>query len=274
MTSPKRVPMFELSFTEAVCNVLAQTGPPGLTNGELLSALRGARVDGLDLGPNKRTQLLTTLHNKQVAQGCGNVVVNFVNAAMNPTRYVQDPKRHAALQQQLNAVLILFGMKVNDAGKLAKTATRAATISEAARLAGALQVALNQRGCHQALLAYCDEELLAQSLFHAVSEAAKSIPDRIRRHTGRSDDGDDLYTDVFGSKTRAPTLVIGAYVTESDISEHRGFKNLLLGIHGHYRNPRAHATRLGSQESEQDFLDAFGLFSYVHRRLDGAGVGP
>lgn len=59
---------------------------------------------------------------------------------------------------------------------------------------------------------------------------------------------------------------------ESERSEHRGFKNLLTGIHGHYRNPRAHTTRRGSDEGKQDFFEAFALFSYVHRRLDRAGV--
>ncbi len=62
------------------------------------------------------------------------------------------------------------------------------------------------------------------------------------------------------------------FETDSEQAEHRGFKNLLTGIHGHYRNPRAHNTRLGSQEAKQDFHDAFGLFSYVHRRLDDASV--
>lgn len=40
-------------------------------------------------------------------------------------------------------------------------------------------------------------------------------------------------------------------------TQHKGFKNLLLGIHGHYRNPRAHATRLGASEDIADFYDAF-----------------
>jgi uncharacterized protein (TIGR02391 family) len=60
--------------------------------------------------------------------------------------------------------------------------------------------------------------------------------------------------------------------TDSDISEHRGFKNLLTGIHGHYRNPRAHSSRQATAESRDDFYDAFALFSYVHRRLDRASV--
>jgi uncharacterized protein (TIGR02391 family) len=122
------------------------------------------------------------------------------------------------------------------------------------------------------LVDYCSEELVRQSLFHAVSEAAKSIPDRVRRHTGLGGDGQALYDQVFGSNTLEPMMKINEFQNDPDISEHRGFKNLLIGIHGHYRNPRAHRTRAGSVEVREDFFDAFSLFSYVHRRLDHAGV--
>ena len=112
------------------------------------------------------------------------------------------------------------------------------------------------------------------SPFHALQEAAKSIPERLRRQTNLGSDGEDLYTSVFGSKPSAPLVQINKLSTDSEQSEHRGFKNLLTGIHGHYRNLRAHSTRLGSVEDKQDFLDTFALFSYVHRRLDAARVKP
>ena len=67
-----------------------------------------------------------------------------------------------------------------------------------------------------------------------------------------------------------PLLYINRYENDSDVSEHRGFKNLILGIHGHYRNPRAHSNRINNVEAMPDFYDAFSLFSYVHRRLDSA----
>lgn len=264
-------PVFELQFTEAVCSILAQTDYPGLTADELISALRPAKLAYLDDGPNKRTRLLTTVHNAQVRRGSGNTLVAFINAAMNPTRYVQDHNRFEALRSSLNAMLVLYGFRVNEQGKLARGAA-ASTLSEAAQLSGELLTELRRRGCHEALLLYASEELISQSLFHALSEASKSIPDRIRRHTHLAGDGAALYDQVFGTGTVAPIVAIGNLTNDSQISEHRGFKNLLLGIHGHYRNPRAHQTRLGSTEQRQDFFDAFALFSYVHRRLDQAGV--
>ena len=51
--------------------------------------------------------------------------------------------------------------------------------------------------------------------------------------TGLEGDGAALYDGVFGTNQDAPYLLINPYKTESEISEHRGFKNLLIGIHGH-----------------------------------------
>lgn len=50
----------------------------------------------------------------------------------------------------------------------------------------------------------------------------------------------------------------------------RSRQDLLVGIHGHYRNPRAHSNRINREEDLNDFLDAMSLFSYIHKRLDTA----
>jgi len=264
-------PVFDIAFTEAVCNVLAATEAPALSTAELVSVLRVVGIHSLDEGANKRTRLLTTLHNAQVNRRTGKTLIGFINAAMNPARYVREPLRWEALRGQLNAVLVLYGLYVNDEGKLAR-GRAASTLAEAALLSGELLSELRRRGCHAALLDYCSEELVQRSLFHAVSEASKTIPDRIRRHTGLAGDGAALYDQALGSQNLPPLVQINALTNDSEVSEHRGFKNMLVGIHGHYRNPRAHRTRLGSTEVREDFLDAFSLFSYVHRRLDQAGV--
>lgn len=266
----KLLPVFEPTMTEAIANVLGATEYPALSTSEIEAVLRLVNLK-LEDGPNKRTRLQYTLHNAQVRQRAGNALVVFIRTAMAPTRYVDDHGRFDQLQAQLNERLALFGHRVRDDGQLAFGA-KASTLSEAAELAGQLVSELRRRGCHPALFTYCSEELVRKSLFHAIEEAAKSIPDRLRRHTCLGSDGEDLYTAVFASKSAAPLVRINAFVTDSERSEHKGFKNLLTGIHGHYRNPRAHSTRLGSAEDRQNFFEAFGLFSYIHRRLDDAGV--
>lgn len=40
-----------------------------------------------------------------------------------------------------------------------------------------------------------------------------------------------------------PPLLINTYLTESDQSEQKGSKNLLIGIQGHYRDRRTHHIR-------------------------------
>lgn len=148
------------------------------------------------------------------------------------------------------------------------TGKKAASIAEGSALAGRLQTELKRRGCHTELLRYCDEELISRSLFHAMSEASKSIPARVRSITGLAGDGAALYDGVFGTNRDQPLWSISPHESDSEISEHRGFKNLLVGIHGHFRNPRAHSSRITQNEELVDFYDAFSLFSYVHRRLD------
>jgi uncharacterized protein (TIGR02391 family) len=191
----------------------------------------------------------------------------FIAKAMNPSRYAAQPARFDELRDQLNQFLVFYGYSVNEAGKLA-TGEMASSISEGAALAGRLQTELRRRGCHSELFRYCDEELVGRSLFHAMSEASKSIPARVRNITGLAGDGAALYDGVLGTNREHPPWSINAHESDSDISEHRGFKNLLVGIHGHFRNPRAHSSRIFNDEDLVDFYDAFSLFSYVHRRLD------
>lgn len=264
---PKRIPPFPTEMVKGVCDVLAQTDSPGLTGSEIDTLLRMVRVEAREPAGNKRESLYVTLHNVQARQQAGNIVGGFIARAMSPGRYATQPNRFADLRDQLNEFLVFYGYSINEAGKLV-TGKKASTISEGAALAGRLQTELKRRGCHPELLRYCDEELVNRSLFHAISEASKSIPSRVRTITGLAGDGATLYDGVFGTNRERPIWSINAHTSDSEISEHRGFKNLLVGIHGHFRNPRAHTNRIMTDEELVDFYDAFDLFSYVHRRLD------
>lgn len=66
MAEKVKLPVFDMQFTEAVCNVLAQTERPGLSTSELESALLPTKLTVLEDGPNKRTRLYYTLNNAQV----------------------------------------------------------------------------------------------------------------------------------------------------------------------------------------------------------------
>lgn len=252
-----------------IANVLASTEFPGLSGSQIDELLQDIDAPPRGVG-SKREGLFSSLTAMPNPESSAQHTRDFIAAAMSPARYTNDRQRWEDLRRKLNQVLVTEGWHIDDAGRLTELSEVAHTFDDIDRLTSSLMEELQRRGTHERLLEYCSRELIAQSLFHAISEAAKSIPDRIRVLTSLTDDGQDLFDSALGTKNSAPRLFINDFSTKSDESEHKGFKNLLVGIHGHYRNPRAHRTRLGCEEDQHDFLDAFSLFSYVHRRLDSS----
>lgn len=249
-----------------IANVLASTELPGLSGSQIDELLQDIGAPPRGVG-SKREGLFSSL---TAMPNPAQHTRDFIAAAMSPARHTNDRQRWEDLRRKLNQVLVTEGWHIDDAGRLTELSEVAHTFDDIDRLTSSLMEELQRRGTHECLLEYCSRELIAQSLFHAISEAAKSIPDRIRVLTGLTDDGQGLFDSALGTKNSSPRLFINDFSTKSDESEHKGFKNLLVGIHGHYRNPRAHRTRLGSEEDKHDFLDAFSLFSYIHRRLDSS----
>lgn len=96
---------------------------------------------------------------------------------------------------------------------------------------------MQRRGVHAEVFAYCEVELLRQSIFHAIFEATKSLASRIRRMTGSALDGSELVDACFARSD--PVVRIHAHMSKTDVSEHSGFANLLRGIFGTFRNPAA-----------------------------------
>jgi uncharacterized protein (TIGR02391 family) len=121
-------------------------------------------------------------------------------------------------------------------------------------------------------LRFCREELLADNYFHAVLEAVKSVGEKIRDKTGLTDDGGTLIDRSLGGTP--PMLAINTLLSESEISEQRGFANLVRGAFGMFRNPTAHAARITWDMSKEDAEDLSSVVSLIHRRLDKAVMPP
>lgn len=75
---------------------------------------------------------------------------------------------------------------------------------------------------------------------------------RIQKMTASTEDVAKLFNLVFSSQN--PRIVINTLESESERSAQRGFLNLLTGIHGHFRNPRAHATHLGADQDRAEAI--------------------
>ena len=266
-----RLPPFTSDVLRGIADVLGATSG-GLKGKEIAHILAQVRVPDTDPTMTKRHRLFNALAARQNRDEAGNCVVAFMKEAMAPVRYRNDHAEFARLQGELNEVLIYAGLRIADSGGVARAKGGAATtLGQAAERAGAIRAELRRRDTHPELLRYCTTELLQRNNFHALLEAAKSIPDRIRNLTGLTLDGAPLVAATLTYKN-GPVLAINAGRTSTDRSEQSGFANLVTGLLGLYRNPTAHDPKLRRTVTDDDLLEALTTMSMVHRRLDRATV--
>jgi uncharacterized protein (TIGR02391 family) len=265
----QKIEMIDAAVVRAIAAALCDT-EGGLTNTAIVQLFRSAGVPPPPAG-TKRDRVAETLLNIQAQDQAGNIVTAFVSRAMEPVRFVTDRQGFTRVQTAVNSALVMAGFRVTNEGKVSRS-DRAANLDEMARLAGHLRVSLMARDAHPEVLRYTEREVIEQNPFHAMQEAVKGVSDRLRLHTGFGTDGAVLIDACFANNPAR--IQITAQRTESEASSQKGFANLLKGLHGHFRNPTAHATRLTWPVAEADFLDLCSTLSYVHRQLDQAGVSP
>lgn len=169
MTGTKYAP-WPAAVVEGVCKVLASAEWPGMTGKEIGGLLAQSHVPDIAPTITKKDRLALALLTRQQQDQAGNCIIRFITEAMAVGRYLDDQARFRVLQQGLSEALVLVGYKVNDAGKVARATKIATTLDEVAELTGRLRGELTRRGVHAEALAYCREELLRESVFHAVFE--------------------------------------------------------------------------------------------------------
>jgi len=261
-----KVLKFDEAILRKICNVLGDTHT-GLTGSEIGQLLQECGIDDPSPNMTKRYRLFEALSRRQRQDQCGNNVVAFIYAAMNPVRYVGNRELFEERRSLLNEVLAFAGYALGEDGKLRKI-EKARTLGEAQERASRLRKELIARKVHPDVLRFCRAELLQDNYFHAVFEASKSIADKIREKTGLTSDGARLVDEAFGGKE--PLLAFNTLQTEVERSEHTGLMNLMKGLFGVFRNTTAHAPKIKWPINEQDALDMLTLASLIHRRLDQA----
>ena len=261
-----RVPRFDVTVLRKICDILGDTSS-GLTGSEIGQILRDCRIEDPSPGMTKRHRLFEALSRRQEQDQCGNHVVAFIYAAMNPVRYVDNPVLFEERRSRLNQALLFAGYMLREDGKLSAV-REAHTLAEAQERADRLRKQLIDRKVHPDVLRFCRAELLQDNYFHAVFEAAKSVADKIREMTGLTSDGSRLVDEAFGGKE--PILAFNTLRTETERREHTGLMNLMKGLFGAFRNTTAHAPKIKWSINEQDALDMLTLASMIHRRLDQA----
>lgn len=260
----EKIPPFSAQHLEAACKVLANT-ERGLTGSEIAYLLQDCRLEDVSPEMTKWKRLFNALVKAQNTHKVGNHLIMFVNRALNPVSYARDKEKFSWRRNELNVVLSFSGFSVREDGKVIRTQAET-TLKGARARAGALRAALEDRGAHSETLKYCRAELVDENYFHAVLEAIKGVAERIRIISGLTTDGAELVNTAFSVK--APVLVINSLKTETEISEQKGFSNILVGLFGAVRNPTAHVPKVTWPMTEQDALDILSLVSFVHRKLD------
>lgn len=258
---------------EGIADVLGET-TTGLSGSEIARLLERSKIVDVAPGVTKRHRLRMALLTRQAQDQAANCVIRFITEAMEPVRYREMPGLFSLRQDALNEVLVFNGLRINDEGKVARGA-RADTLSEAAKHANSLRAELRRRGVHAEVLRYCSQEVLEGNAFHAVLEAAKSLPDRLRSVTGERGDGAALIdaTLALGQRGR-PKVAINGLSTDTERDEQSGFATLCKGLLAMFRNPAAHDPRISRPISDDELLELLMVLSMVHRRLDRATVQP
>lgn len=123
-------------------------------------------------GTPKWERALLALKHRQLADGCGDNVGAFLQAVLDPPRFVDRLDEFSELRGRVNTVLAFSGLAVGSDGRLCAV-PRARTLPEAQERAGRLRHALTSRQVHPDVLAFCRPELLSENYFHAVLEATK-----------------------------------------------------------------------------------------------------
>lgn len=259
---------FTAQHLEAICNILGDTSD-GLTGSEISRLLSRCGISDLSPTLTKRHRLFLALSQRQQQDRCANNVVAFIQIAIDPVRFVENPAKFEDLRGRLNSALSFAGYQVGSDGKFRQVQS-VNTLDEATQRANRLRSELARRNVHPDVIRFCKAELLQDDYFHAVLEATKSVADKIRQRSGLTTDGPELIDEAFGTGKGQPVLALNTLRTPSERSEQTGFMNLTKGLFGMFRNPTAHSPRISWPIAEQDALDLLTTLSLVHRKLDQA----
>ncbi|ODS86016.1 MAG: TIGR02391 family protein [Chryseobacterium sp. SCN 40-13] len=257
-------PTLSGEILEGLSKVLGDTSN-GLSNNEITKYLKEVDLPNVFTEGTKWKRIynafVTYQHNKNIS----NNILRFINKSLHPARFVGRNQQYEDTRIELNKRLCFAGLELSESGKFREIES-IFTITDAEYRASRFRKKLEQRETHYRIYEFCNAELLNENYFHSVFEAVKSVFEVIRMKSGLSVDGNLLIEQAFSINN--PLIQINSLSNETEISEHRGFVNLLKGVTGMFRNTTAHAPKITWQMSEIDALDILTTLSLIHRKLD------
>lgn len=264
-------PAWKPGVLTGVAQVLGDT-QDGLIGSRISQLLGRLNMEDPGAGLTKWKRLEEAFVRRQNVDGHPQRIITFIQHAMDPANYVNNPELFTLRQDQLDQVLTFAGLRIDDDGKVHR-GPRSSTLDEASRNATSLRAELRRRDTHYEVLRYCTVELLKKNNFHASMEATKSVFERVRQMSGLSGDGAALIDATLSlGKSGVPIISINGLASQTDRDEQTGFANFIKGLAGMFRNPVAHDPRILRVVSDTQLLELATALSMVHRRLDAATV--
>lgn len=264
-----KVNQFKASTLEMLANIIADTDP-GITGSVIHRMLLQSQIEDVSYSEQylaKRKKLYNAFANYQNKNQCANNIILFIQNILSPQRYIDNVEMFNNIKSEVNKQLAFEGLCIDDSNQIVSV-EKASKISDVQIKVDGLRAKLIEQGAHQLVFSYCNAELLANNYFHSVLESSKGLVKRIQDLAGVTYDGQNLMEKVF--KDEDPILIINNFQSKSEKDEHRGFRNLLIGIVAMFRNPASHELKVEWNMFEQDALDILAMISYCHRRLDNA----
>lgn len=264
-----KINSFKDSTLEMLANAIADIDP-GITGSLIHRMLLQSQIEDISYNEQflaKRKKLFNAFADYQNKNKCANNIILFIQNVLSPQRYVDNTDMFRKVKAEVNKQLAFEGLYIDDSNQIVSVA-KASKISDVQIKVDGLKAKLIEQVAHQLVFSYCNAELLANNYFHSVLESSKGLVKRIQDIAGVAYDGQNLMEKVF--KDDEPILIVNNFQSKSEKDEHRGFRNLLIGIVAMFRNPASHELKVEWNMSEQDALDILAMISYCHRRLDNA----
>lgn len=242
------------------------------TGSDITRMFNNSNVQDVSNESTKWKRLYYSFQQRQNNDGCSNAFLLFIQNTMSPERYVNEgQQKFENLRTEINKVLMLYGIEINDEGKMKKIIA-ATSVSEVERRTRSLVNELSKRVIHYSVIACCKEEYLQDNYFHAVLEASKSLSDHVREMTGINEDGTKLFDQALS--TNNPIIAINRLETSSERNQQNGLREMLNGITHMVRNVTAHELKIKWIVNEKEAIDILTTISFLHKLLDECFVVP
>ena len=249
---------------EGLARILADTGQ-GLTGTELSKFIPEAGLTDIDPTNTKWKRLYNSFVDYQNRNQNSNSILKFIIIYLKPSRFVGQNDKFESIRTELNKRLSFIGLQLNESGVFNPVSVTR-TITEAEQRVNRFKSKLEIRNIHPKIYEYCNSELITENYFHSVFEAVKSITEEIRKRTNLNLDGGELIDKTLSITN--PLIKINSLQTETELSEQKGFSNLIKGVLGMFRNTTAHAPKIIWTITEDEALDIMTTISLIHKKLN------